>query len=98
MRYHTTSSYSGRFRTRTWSVGGLLCRGTYLGYGRDKPVSLAGNGLYEARLIGIVSQHLADLADGAINAVVGIQKDAFAPDTLNDLFPRDHLPSALQQE
>jgi len=50
------------------------------------------------RLLGIVVQDLTYLADRAINAVIGIKKNALAPDFLNDLFPCGELASLLNQE
>jgi hypothetical protein len=54
--------------------------------------------LDKARLLCIIPQGLADLTDGAINAVVGIQENTLSPDALHDLLPRDQFPPALNQE
>ena len=38
------------------------------------------NGLHEARLLRIILQHLANLADGRVDAVVGVEEYILAPD------------------
>jgi hypothetical protein len=68
-----------------------------IGYGRNEPISLAGDGLYETRLFGIVLQGLPNLADCSVDAVVSIEEGAFSPDPLNNLLPADDLPSLLNQ-
>jgi len=53
--------------------------------------------LHIARLLGIVLQYLADFAHGAIDAVVGIEKGAFAPDFLGNFLAADELTILLDQ-
>jgi hypothetical protein len=53
--------------------------------------------LHIARLLGIVVQYLADFADSAVNAVVGIEKGVLAPDLLGDFFAGDELTFLLDQ-
>jgi len=75
-----------RVSRRGIPLGGSSCGGGHhLNHGCDKTVSLARDSLYKARLLGIVPQHLANLTDSAVNAVIGIEKDALSPDPLNDL-------------
>jgi hypothetical protein len=69
-----------------------------LGHGGDKTIPSPGDGLDEARLFGIVLQYLADLADGAVDAVVGIEKGALAPDTLDNLLARNDLSPLLDKK
>ena len=61
-------------------------------------IASSGDGLNETRLLGIVLQHLPDLADGAVDAVVHIQVGALAPDPLGDLLPGDQLARALGEQ
>ena len=44
----------------------------------NKTVALSGNGLNEAGLLGVVFESLTDLADGAVDAVVGIEENPFS--------------------
>jgi len=64
-------------------------RGIPDGHRRDEPVSPAGDGLDEVRVLRVVSQHLPDLADRVVNAVIRVEKNALAPDSLDNLIPRD---------
>ena len=63
----------------------------------DEPVSLPGHGLDHARPLGIVPQGVADLSDGAVDAVVGVEVDVLAPDPFHDLVA-SHEPSPLLDE
>jgi len=67
-------------------------------YRRYEPISSPGDGLYETRSLGIVLQDLSDLPDRAIDAVIGVKENPFAPNPLDNLFPADELPPALQQQ
>jgi hypothetical protein len=64
----------------------------------DKTISLAADGLNEAGGIGIVFQGLADLADGGVDAVVGVEEDILTPDALDNLFPTDDLATFFDQK
>ena len=70
----------------------------HFGHWRDEPVSPPGDGLHEPGLFSIVLQYLANLADGGIDAVVGVEEDILAPDPLDDLVPGHQLTSLLDQE
>jgi hypothetical protein len=50
-----------------------------------------------ARLLGIVLQYLADFADGAVDAVVSIEKDVLAPDPLGNFLAGNELTLPLDQ-
>ena len=50
----------------------------------NEAVSLAGDSLDEARLFGIIAQDLADLADGGVDSVFGIDEDVLAPEAIDD--------------
>ena len=65
---------------------------------RHEAIPSAGNGLNETGLLGIVLEDLADLADGAVDAVVHVEEGALAPDPLGDLLPADQLARPLGQE
>src|ERR1022692_380840 len=58
---------------------------TYSYYRRYEPVTLACYGQYEPWFVRVVSECLADLADGGVNAVLGINEDIFSPKPLDDL-------------
>jgi hypothetical protein len=49
-------------------------------------------------VFGIVLQDLPDLADGAIDTVIGIEGYALSPDSLDDLLARNQLASLLHQQ
>jgi hypothetical protein len=61
-------------------------------------ISPAGDGLYEARLFGVILQDLADLTDRAVDAVVGIEEDVLTPYPLYDVFPADDLSFLLDED
>jgi hypothetical protein len=63
----------------------------------DKPVASALNRLYEPWLLGIVPQGLPYLPNRPIDAVVGIEKGVFAPDSFGNLFAGYKLAPALNQ-
>src|SRR5258708_36336680 len=95
MRYNATRSHTCGFRSRPGSLGGFLRSGTYVSYGRDELVSPPRNRLHESRLLRIVLQHLPNLADGGVDAVVGIKENILAPDPLDDPVSGNQLPSLL---
>src|SRR6266851_1938915 len=64
----------------------------------DEAVSPAGDGLYESRLLGVVLEYLANLADSGVDAVVGVEEDVLAPNPFDDLVAGHELPSGLNQE
>jgi hypothetical protein len=49
------------------------------------------------KIFWIVSQGLANLADGGVAAVLGIDKDFAGPQTLNDLRSGDQAPICRHQ-
>ena len=55
----------------------------------DEAVSLAGDGLNEAGIFGVVFERLADFADGGVDAVLGIDEDILAPDAVDDFLTGD---------
>jgi hypothetical protein len=73
-------------------------RRTDLLYGSDKPVSPTGQRLDETRLLRVILEYLANLADGGIDAVVGVEEDIFAPDLFDNLVPADELPALRDQQ
>src|SRR6202012_5340788 len=64
-----------------WQQGGVGVGGG----DSDEAIALAGDGLEEARVFGIVAQGLADLADGGVDAVLGVDEDLGVPEALGDL-------------
>lgn len=49
-------------------------------------------------MLRIILKNLTDLADRSVDAVVGVQENVFAPNLLDDLIPRDKLPSMLDEK
>ena len=47
---------------------------------------------------GVIVKDLADLPDGGVDAVVGVEKDVFAPDPLHNLIPGHQLATILNKE
>jgi hypothetical protein len=74
-----------------------LCRGR-LNYRANKTIPAAGDSLYIPRAIGIVFQHLPDLSDRPVNAVVGIEKNSLAPNPLDDLVACNQFAILLHQK
>src|SRR5215469_13786244 len=72
--------------------------GVTIAHRRNEPISLSGNGLDKARLFGIVAKHLPDFTDRSIDAVIGVNKNALAPNFCRNLFARDDLVSPSNQE
>ncbi len=66
--------------------------------GRRQPVSLADDGLENARLVGVVLQGQANFADGGVDALPGVDEHAVAPELLDDLLSRHQLAFALRQQ
>ena len=65
---------------------------------RYKSIAPARDRLDETWLFGIIAQRMADLPNRPIDTVVGIEADAFAPDALCNLFPRDEPRVLLQKQ
>src|SRR5580704_1968733 len=63
----------------------------------NESIASARERLHIARLLRIVLQNLTDFADGAVDAVVGVEKDVFAPDLPGDFFAGDELTFLLDQ-
>jgi hypothetical protein len=49
-------------------------------------------------LFGIILESLANLSDRAVDAIVGIEKNALAPDLLYDLIPGDEFTFMLDEK
>ena len=96
-----------RFGESCWTAGpgpeetfvsaGLVDRGSGF-YGSNETVAPAGDRLDKPRLLGIISQHLTNLADGIVDAVVRVQEDVLAPNSIRNLLPGDKFTATLKQE
>ena len=64
----------------------------------DEAIPPARDGLDESGVIGVIPEDAAELADGPVDAVVGIEEDLLPPDPLRDLFPGDQLSSSFHQQ
>jgi hypothetical protein len=69
-----------------------------LNHRRNKTIPAPGDCLNEAWLLGVVSKDVPYFSDCSVDAVVGIEKNVLAPDSLCDLFAADDLTSLLYQE
>src|SRR5918994_526964 len=67
-------------------------------YVRDEAVSPACDRLDEPRAVGRISQGLANLAYGGVDAGVHIHEDIFTPELIDDLGPRHQMPAALDEQ
>jgi len=63
-----------------------------------KSVPSARDRLNKARLLRIISEHLPNFPDRGVDAVVGVEKYIFPPDSFDDLLPRNQLSSLLDQQ
>src|SRR5215469_14607602 len=64
----------------------------------NEPISLPRNCLNEAWPFRIVAQRQSDLADGSIDAVLGINENVLAPELFDDFLPGDETPIFAHQE
>jgi hypothetical protein len=64
-------------------------------YRCNETITPAGHGLYKARVLRIIIQHLPNLADGAVDAVVSIKKNALAPNLFDDLLSGNEFAALL---
>ena len=67
-------------------------------HGGGKAVSLSDYGFYEARLLGVVAEGGAHFADSDVDAVLDIEENVLAPETLGNLVAGDQLTVPLEQE
>src|SRR5579863_4388559 len=77
---------------------GWRCSGRFFGGGRDEAIAPADHSLEVLRLVGIVGQGAANLADGGIDSLFDVDEDVFAPERAGDLLTRDQLPLLFNQE
>src|SRR5262249_42309016 len=50
------------------------------------------------RLSGIIAERLTDLSDGGVDAVIGVEMEAFRPELPDDLFAADQLSIFADQQ
>ena len=70
----------------------------WVGNGRDEAIALLRDGFDVERLVGRITQGLAELHDRSIQTVVEIDEGVGRPEMLAQLLARDHLPGVLQQQ
>jgi hypothetical protein len=70
------------------------------GDGGDETVTPADDGLDKLRIVGIVAEQVAELTDGGIDAVLGIDEDFARPEPIGDFAASDELtfPGGEQDE
>src|SRR5215471_16713050 len=64
----------------------------------DEAIAAADHRLDKPRLFGIIFQRLPDPANGGVDAVVGVDENAFAPDPFDNFLTNDQLATALYQQ
>lgn len=52
----------------------------------------ASDGLHKAGFLWVIFQYLTNFSDRCVDAVIGIEKNIFAPDSLNYLVASNKLP------
>jgi hypothetical protein len=67
-------------------------------YGRSEAVSLPNDSFNETRLFRVIPEHYADLPDSSVNAVVDVEKNAFSPKALSNLFAGYQFAVSLEQQ
>src|SRR5215813_8752858 len=63
-----------------------------LASGVNKSISLTRHRQYEFGVLGIISERLSDFANCRVDAVLGVNKNILAPQTLDDFLPGDKIP------
>jgi hypothetical protein len=64
----------------------------------DEAVALAGDGLEEARVVGVFAEGVADFADGGVDAVFGVDEDLGVPEGAGDLGTGDEAAAGGGEE
>ena len=64
----------------------------------DEAVSSPGNGLDECRRPGRIAENLTDLADGRVDAHLGVNEHPVPPEPFDDLRPRNQLATPLHEQ
>jgi hypothetical protein len=64
----------------------------------DEPVAFSHHRLDEARFLGIIAQHLTYLANGGVDAVLGVDEDFGAPEPLHNFCSGDEVSVSGRQE
>src|SRR5579863_7307723 len=64
----------------------------------QKPVTFSGDCLNELGIHGIVAEEMAELADGGVDAVLGVDEDFAGPETLGDFGAGNELALARDKE
>jgi hypothetical protein len=68
------------------------------GDGRDETIAHARYGLDELRILRIVAEEMAELADGGVDAMFGIDEDFAGPEALRDFSAGDKLTLARGEQ
>jgi hypothetical protein len=88
---------SGRRQRWEWRGQDLRCRLTVSAiYPRSEAVSLSNDGFNKTRLLRIIPEHDANLADRGVDTVVDVQKNALTPKALSNLFAGHQFAMPLE--
>jgi len=69
-----------------------------LGNGRDEPVTTPRHGFDKPGIFRGIPESIPHLADGTVDRVVEVDEGVAVPELIVDLFPRDYVAGALDQE
>src|SRR6266849_657317 len=91
--------YAAHLRSRGWS-GSLRGRRSLRGLfnSADEPVAALGKRLDESRLLVVVTERLAQLLNGGVEAVIEIHKSVRGPEPFLKFFPPDDFTRTLQEQ
>lgn len=64
----------------------------------NEAVTLTRNRLDEARFFGIIPERKANLADGGVDSMLGVNKNILAPEALDDFISRDEIPIFAREQ
>ncbi len=81
-----------RPRVSVWRVCAVLTLN-----GSDEAVSSPRQSFHKTRALGRVSQYLADLLDGGVDAVLEVYESVGRPEPFLNLFSGDHLSRAFEK-
>ena len=84
---------------RGWGGSRRFFEGSFSFYHRcDEAITLPGNGLDKPRPFGIIPKGSPDFENGGVDAVLGVDKDALAPETFANLLAGNDVPVSFDQK
>src|SRR6202790_5850877 len=86
--------FGGNGKSFGWHLAGDI----FLGGGGDEAIASSDYGQQVLRLVGVVREGAADLADGSIDSLFDVDEDVFTPQLAGDLLARYQLAPLLYHE